>query len=177
MAKNESKQEMVVRLVKDGLYTRQEIKDKVDCTAGALASYLNAMRNAAKFSGTALCPIEVENEKGEKVFVVRTFEEAEALRAERSPAARISKKSPQQQYAEAEKRAKKSQDVHTRMAERLAESKNVTATQKLRLEIARLTAELHRLEFSEMEDPGPADDTPVDADVEDAPENDESDLM
>ncbi len=171
MAKNESKQEMVVRLVKDGLYTRKEILYKVDCTSGALASYLNAMRNAAKFTGAPLCPVEVVNEEGEKVFVAKTFEEAEALKADRPSAKRASKKTPWQQYVEAEKRAAKSQAAYERAKDRLGSIENPTQAHNIRLEIARLTAELHIFEFQEMERPEP-DEIAVDEDVdEDADED------
>jgi len=83
IVKDETKQDKVVEMVKAGKYTRKEILEAVGCTSGALASYLSGMRNAARYTGAVLCPVEVAGEvAGEKVFTVMTIDEAETQRAE-----------------------------------------------------------------------------------------------
>ena len=84
MSEVKSKETIVVEMVNAEKYTREEILAASGATPGSLASYLTAMRNAAKFTGAACCPIEVE-EDGKKIFKVTTWDEAEALKAARVP--------------------------------------------------------------------------------------------
>ena len=84
MSEVKSKETVVVEMVNAERYTREEILAESGATPGSLASYLTAMRNAAKFTGAACCPIEVE-EDGKKVFKVTTWDEAEAAKAARVP--------------------------------------------------------------------------------------------
>ncbi len=101
-----SKQDTVVRMVKEGVYTRQEILEEANCTPGALASYLSAMRNAAKYTGQPICPIEITEDDGNKVFSTASFEEVEEAKAERAanrPAAGPPK-TPEERLAAAEKK-------------------------------------------------------------------------
>ena len=86
MSEVKSKDTVVVEMVNAEKYTREEILAESGATPGSLASYLTAMRNAAKFTGAACCPIEVEvEEDGKKIFKVTTWDEAEALKAARVP--------------------------------------------------------------------------------------------
>lgn len=84
MSEVKSKETVVVEMVNAERYTREEILAASGATPGSLASYLTAMRNAAKFTGAACCPIEVE-EDGKKIFKVTTWDEAEAAKAARVP--------------------------------------------------------------------------------------------
>lgn len=84
MSEVKSKETVVVEMVNTEKYTREEILAESGATPGSLASYLTAMRNAAKFTGATCCPIEVE-EDGRKIFKVTTWDEAEALKAARVP--------------------------------------------------------------------------------------------
>ena len=51
MSEVKSKETVVVEMVKAEQYTREEILAESGATPGSLASYLTAMRNAAKFTG------------------------------------------------------------------------------------------------------------------------------
>ena len=84
MSEVKSKETIVVEMVNAEKYTREEILAESGATPGSLASYLTAMRNAAKFTGATCCPIEVE-EDGRKIFKVTTWDEAEAVKAARVP--------------------------------------------------------------------------------------------
>ena len=106
----DSKQEVVVSMVQEGIYTRQEIREAAGCTSGALATYLSGMRNAAKFTGMSVCPIEKSIDRdGESVKVLSTctFEEYEAAKAIPAATTRASKKSPELRFAEVTKRIEK----------------------------------------------------------------------
>jgi hypothetical protein len=103
---SQSKEQRVFEMVKEGTHTRQEIIDEVGCTAGSFASYLAAFRNAAKLTGAAVCPVEiVDDESGNKVFTVKTWEEAEEIKAAQRasrPAAKA--KTPEERLILARKR-------------------------------------------------------------------------
>lgn len=99
-----SKEMIVKKLIDEGKSTREDLRDAAECTAGSLASYLSAFRNAAKFTGAAICPIEIDVD-GAKVFVFKTFDEVEQLKAERTPAkAKTAAKTPQERLDAATKR-------------------------------------------------------------------------
>ena len=93
MSEVKSKETVVVEMVNAEKYTREEILAASGATPGSLASYLTAMRNAAKFTGAACCPIEVE-EDGKKIFKVTTWDEAEAAKAARVPKTKKSSRKP-----------------------------------------------------------------------------------
>ena len=146
--------DQVAELVREGKHTREEILDKVGCTVAGLASYLNTMRNAARFSpGAEICPIEKD-----KIFTVGTYAEFTAMKAERvakKPAA-AKLKSPEQLHAEATKRVEKCNQAVARYADKDGEEA------ELRHSVA--VAELALAEYLLEQLPEPAE---VDAPVED----------
>lgn len=101
-----SKEQIVVDMVKAGESTREEIKEEAECTSGSLASYLSGMRNAAKYTGVAICPVEIvdPNDEDRKIFTVMTFDEVEEIKAERVAKPAASKKTPAERLEAAEKR-------------------------------------------------------------------------
>ena len=107
MSEVKSKETVVVEMVNAEKYTREEILAASGATPGSLASYLTAMRNAAKFTGAACCPIEVE-EDGKKIFKVTTWDEAEAAKAARVPKTKKSEpKTFEERFDAAQKRVAK----------------------------------------------------------------------
>jgi hypothetical protein len=101
-----SKQDIVVEMVKEGKHTRQEIKDAAECTSGALATYFSGMRNAAKFTGSEICPVEIQDPGDEerKIMVVMTFEDAEERRASRVKVSAAPKKTVEERFEAVKKR-------------------------------------------------------------------------
>lgn len=105
----QSKQDVVVGLVQAGTYSREELRKIAGCTSGALATYISGMRNAAKFTGATICPIETTIEIDgveKKVMTVVTFDEYESARAEATVKAttKAPAKSPEVRLADAETR-------------------------------------------------------------------------
>lgn len=118
-----SKQDVVFKMVKEAKWTRDEIKEAAGCTAGAFASYLTGLRNAAKYSGQGICPVEVDDGNGKKVFKPVTYKEAMAV--ERGSATRTSSKSPEERYVAAHKRGVRTENAFNAATERLkADPKN-----------------------------------------------------
>lgn len=144
---SKSKQEVVVEMVQAGTYTRAEIKEGAQCTSGALASYLSGMRNAAKFTGSEICPIEVDVD-GKKVFQVTTFAKAEAIKAERvaSNSSSTSAKTPAERLDAAEKRVTRVSNKLEKAEER-AEANEDSRELQLRWDLAKIEVELADIEL------------------------------
>lgn len=70
----DNKLDIIVSTIKAGNATRDSIVKAAGCTPKAFASYLTSLRNGAKYSGAAICPIEDAN----KVFFLGTYEQYEA---------------------------------------------------------------------------------------------------
>lgn len=118
----QTKQDVIVEMVKAGKSTRDEIIAAANCTTKAFASYLTTMRNAAKFTGAVLCPTEVEVD-GKKVMVAKLYAEVMAGREERKAAAKPGKldaKSPAEKYALAQKRVEKADTALAKFEEKIA---------------------------------------------------------
>jgi hypothetical protein len=140
-----TKQDIVVKMVKEGIHTREEIKTAADCTAGALASYLSGMRNAAKYTGEAICP--VQNENG--IYSVVTFAEADAAKAEKVSIRTSAgpKKTPAERLAQAETRVTRCGNLLAKAKERLDENPDNRELQ-LRHQLAEINSELANIEFT-----------------------------
>lgn len=80
-----SKLEVIVDLIKKGVYTRKQIIEQADCTTASFASYLATLRMGAKIGGTATCPME-NSETGVMSFGLFTDWEASKAVAEKKPA-------------------------------------------------------------------------------------------
>jgi len=155
MSEKISQQDKVVEMLREQKYTREEIMDTVGCNSACLASYLTGMRNAAKFSGTPICPIEkVEGDK--KIFVLGSYEEFQTARTPKVKAASAAK-TPAQRYAEAVKRVEKAEKA----VERYAGAEEAEGV--LRFKIAELELELAQLLLSQMDAP---EDTDLDTEIE-----------
>lgn len=146
-----SKQDLVVKLVQEGIHTRQEIKDAVGCTSGAFATYLTSMRNAAKFTGAEICPIEEEKEIDgvvKKVFVVTTFQAAEEARAERAATntSTAAAKTPAERLDAAQKRIARCESAVDRAIER-SEAAEDNVELQLRAEKAQIELKLAEIEL------------------------------
>jgi hypothetical protein len=170
-----SKETIVVDLVKAGESTREEIREAADCTSGSLASYLTGMRNAAKYTGVAICPVEVEDpeDADRKVFVVKTFDEVEEIKAERSvsrPSA-ASKKTPAERLEAAEKRLTRCESAAEKASDRAANADG-NVELDLRADKAEIEVKLAAIEL----DRAKALVDSADAEAE-APEADEDELM
>lgn len=171
---SESKQEAVVKLVEAGIHSREEIKDQIDCTTGSLASYFSGMRNAAKFTGAALCPIEEEVEiDGEikKVMVCKTFAEVQAIKEERA-ASRTSKsasKSPEERLEAATKRLTRCESILDKFDDRVSSADGeISEELSLRFDKAKIEARLAEIELARCKElVATADDVEEDAEVED----------
>lgn len=145
-----SKEAIVKDLIEIGKSTREDLKAAAECTSGSLASYLSAFRNAAKFTGVAICPIEIEIDDGDgvkKVFVFKTFEEVEAIKAERSPAkSKAVAKTPAQRLDAATKRVTRTSNILDKAAERF-EADSDNRELELRYQKAQIEAELAEIEL------------------------------
>lgn len=168
-----NKQQIVADLVKQGIYTRAEIKEQAGCTSAALASYFSGMRNAAQFTGVAVCPVETEKEiDGEvkKVFVAMTFEDAEALKAEKAATrSAASAKTPKERKEAADKRVDKCSTALDKARER---HENAPDNEELKLRFQKAEIELRLAEIEQSraaelitEDDAAADDAEVEAEA------------
>ena len=147
-----SKETIVVEMVNEQCYTREEILQESGATPGSLASYLTAMRNAARFTGAVCCPIEVE-EDGRKIFKVTTWDEAEAAKAARVPK---TKKSEPKTY---EERLDAAQKRIGRVAAALAKAEaafqeNETRANELRVTINTAELELANIALEKLQEQG-----------------------
>ena len=144
MSEVKSKETIVVEMVNAEKYTREEILAESGATPGSLASYLTAMRNAAKFTGATCCPIEVE-EDGRKIFKVTTWDEAEALKAARVPK---TKKSEPKTFEERLDAAQKRVAKVTVQLDKAKAAFEETETRTSELRVTILEAELELAEIA-----------------------------
>lgn len=173
---SESKQDVVVRMVKAGQSTREEIKEAAGCTSGALASYLSAMANAAKFTGAEICPIEEEID-GKKVFTVMTYADVQAIKEERaanrSPGA--VKKSPEERLKAAEKRLTRSESALDKLDDRISAADGEVGEElQLRFDKAKIEVQLAEIEIARLNDLVSSADEDDDVDED---EDEDEDLM
>ena len=182
MSEQLSKQEQVVNLVKEGKYTRKEIKEMVGCTANVFATYLSAMRNAANFTGVDICPIEEEIEvdgKIKKVMTVTSFKAAEAAKAERAAASgRASTKTPAERLEAADRRVERTSSALDSAKERY-EANEDNRELELRYEKAKIEAELAEIEQARAKALVEAQESEADVEADDAAaaEETEEELM
>ena len=144
MSEVKSKETIVVEMVNAEKYTREEILAASGATPGSLASYLTAMRNAAKFTGATCCPIEVE-EDGKKIFKVTTWDEAEAVKAARVPK---TKKSEPKTFEERLDAAQKRVAKVTIQLDKAKAAFEETETRTSELRVTILEAELELAEIA-----------------------------
>ena len=144
MSEVKSKETVVVEMVNAEKYTRDEILAESGATPGSLASYLTAMRNAAKFTGATCCPIEVE-EDGKKIFKVTTWDEAEAVKAARVPK---TKKSEPKTFEERLDAAQKRVAKVTIQLDKAKAAFEETETRTSELRVTILEAELELAEIA-----------------------------
>ena len=144
MSEVKSKETVVVEMVNAEKYTREEILAESGATPGSLASYLTAMRNAAKFTGATCCPIEVE-EDGKKIFKVTTWDEAEAVKAARVPK---TKKSEPKTFEERLDAAQKRVAKVTIQLDKAKAAFEETETRTSELRVTILEAELELAEIA-----------------------------
>ena len=144
MSEVKSKETVVVEMVNAEKYTREEILAESGATPGSLASYLTAMRNAAKFTGAACCQIEVE-EDGKKIFKVTTWDEAEAIKAARVPK---TKKSEPKTFEERLDAAQKRVAKVTIQLDKAKAAFEETETRTSELRVTILEAELELAEIA-----------------------------
>ena len=144
MSEVKSKETIVVEMVNAEKYTREEILAESGATPGSLASYLTAMRNAAKFTGATCCPIEVE-EDGKKIFKVTTWDEAEAAKAARVPK---TKKSEPKTFEERLDAAQKRVAKVTIQLDKAKAAFEETETRTSELRVTILEAELELAEIA-----------------------------
>ena len=144
MSEVKSKETIVVEMVNAEKYTREEILAESGATPGSLASYLTAMRNAAKFTGATCCPIEVE-ENGKKIFKVTTWDEAEAVKAARVPK---TKKSEPKTFEERLEAAQKRVAKVTIQLDKAKAAFEETETRTSELRVTILEAELELAEIA-----------------------------
>lgn len=162
----ESKQDIVVKLVQEGIHTRSAIRKAADCTAGALASYFSGMRNAAKFTGASICPIEIDLD-GKKVFTVKTFEEVEEMKAAKAATkpASTSTKTPAERLELAEKRINRCTGALEKSNER-AEAAPENREVELRAAKAKIELELAEIELKRVNELIDADEAADDVEPE-----------
>ena len=144
MSEVKSKETIVVEMVNAEKYTREEILAASGATPGSLASYLTAMRNAAKFTGATCCPIEVE-EDGRKIFKVTTWDAAEAVKAARVPK---TKKSEPKTFEERLDAAQKRVAKATIQLDKAKAAFEETETRTSELRVTILEAELELAEIA-----------------------------
>ena len=156
MSEVKSKETVVVEMVNAEQYTRDEILAESGATPGSLASYLTAMRNAAKFTGATCCPIEVE-EDGKKIFKVTTWDEAEALKAARVPKTKKSEpKTFEERLDAAQKRVAK---VTIQLDKaKAAFEETETRTSELRVTILEAELEIAEIALDKLQGEGDTED-------------------
>ena len=159
MSEVKSKETIVVEMVNAEKYTREEILAASGATPGSLASYLTAMRNAAKFTGAACCPIEVE-EDGKKIFKVTTWDEAEAVKAARVPKTKKSEpKTFEERLDAAQKRVAK---VTIQLDKaKAAFEETETRTSELRVTILEAELELAEIALDKLQGDGDTEDNEI----------------
>ena len=159
MSEVKSKETVVVEMVNAEKYTREEILAASGATPGSLASYLTAMRNAAKFTGATCCPIEVE-EDGRKIFKVTTWDEAEAIKAARVPKTKKSEpKTFEERLDAAQKRVAK---VTIQLDKaKAAFEETETRTSELRVTILEAELELAEIALDKLQNDGNTEENEI----------------
>ena len=159
MSEVKSKETIVVEMVNAEKYTREEILAESGATPGSLASYLTAMRNAAKFTGATCCPIEVE-EDGKKIFKVTTWDEAEAIKAARVPKTKKSEpKTFEERLDAAQKRVAK---VTIQLDKaKAAFEETETRTGELRVTILEAELELAEIALDKLQNDGNTEENEI----------------
>ena len=159
MSEVKSKETVVVEMVNAEKYTREEILAESGATPGSLASYLTAMRNAAKFTGATCCPIEVE-EDGKKIFKVTTWDEAEAVKAARVPKTKKSEpKTFEERLDAAQKRVAK---VAIQLDKaKAAFEETETRTSELRVTILEAELELAEIALDKLQADGDTEENEI----------------
>lgn len=159
MSEVKSKETIVVEMVNAEKYTRDEILAESGATPGSLASYLTAMRNAAKFTGATCCPIEVE-EDGKKIFKVTTWDEAEAIKAARVPKTKKSEpKTFEERLDAAQKRVAK---VTIQLDKaKAAFEETETRTGELRVTILEAELELAEIALDKLQNDGNTEENEI----------------
>jgi len=173
----ESKQDVVVRLVKEGMHSRVAIKEEAGCTSGALASYFSGMRNAAKYTGEPLCPVEIELEDGSKVMVAKTIEEVESIKEERAATrtTAAAKKSPEERYEAAVSRLSRCESALDKLDDRISSADGEVAEEvTLRFEKAKIEVRLAEIELDRCKG---LVDSSEDVEEDEDTESSEEDLM
>lgn len=168
-----NKQDVIINLVKEEKWTREEIIAKAGCTVNAFASYLTTMRNIAKYSGAALCPLD-KTVDDKKILGVCTYAEFEAVKSAASSMSVKTPKSLAEVYQAAVKRVRKAEIAVARFDEMEKQSgKFAKATADwYRKEIAKNELALSMLLLNETPVPEPDVETPVpepDVESESAP--------
>ena len=159
MSEVKSKETVVVEMVNAEKYTRDEILAASGATPGSLASYLTAMRNAAKFTGATCCPIEVE-ENGKKIFKVTTWDEAEAVKAARVPKTKKSEpKTFEERLDAAQKRVAKVTIQLDKAKATFEETE--TRTSELRVTILEAELELAEIALDKLQADGNAEENEI----------------
>lgn len=171
-----SKETIVVEMVKAGIHTRDEIREAADCTSGSLASYLTGMRNAAKFTGVDICPVEVNDDDGKKVFTVGNYEEIEAAKAARvGSRSTAAAKSPAERLEAAEKRVTRCENAEEAAIARY-EKDGSSEELQLRAAKAEIELKLAMIELEKAQDLVDSSDV-VEGDNSEVVEETEDDLM
>ena len=141
----QSKQDLVIELVKAGTHTREQIKEQVGCTTGSMASYLSTMSNIAKYTDADMCPVSDEN----GIMSVTTF--ALAQEAKAAKAANTKPKAPAKTPAErldaATKRVARCGNA-LESAKTRAENDSENRELELRHNLAVINAELADIELA-----------------------------
>ena len=106
------------------------------------------MRNAARFTGAACCPVEVvegEGDDARKIFVVKTYEEVEAMKASKPKAIAKVIKTVEERIALVEKRIVRLKGQKEKAAARF--EANETRSTELRIIILDAEIELAEIEL------------------------------
>ena len=158
-----SKEQIVIDMVKEGVHTREDILKVSEATPGSFASYLTAMRNAAKYTGAEYCPVEVEVE-GRKVFQVTTYENMLATK----PEPKIRKPSTPKTFAErlvaTEKRVKRAMEANEKAQAKFIEVG--TRVAELQALITNAEVELAQIALTHLQAEMQANGAEVDADAD-----------
>lgn len=167
---SDNKLDKIVACIREGNQTRAEVIAAAGCTTNAFASYLTSLRNAAKYAGTNICPIEKEID-GKKVLVMGSYEEFEALKATSASAAAGVEKPLAEQHAAAIKNVNKTAMALAKFQARkeAGEKFEKGGIDDLRFQIAKLNAQLAQKLLEALpplpeveETPEDAEGTPVD---------------
>jgi len=141
---SDNKLDKIVACIREGNQTRAEVIAAAGCTTNAFASYLTSLRNAAKYAGTNICPIEKDLD-GKKVLVMGSYEEFEALKAASASASSAGVEKPlAEQHAAAIKNVNKTAMALAKFQARkdAGEKFEKGGIDDLRFQIAKLNAQL-----------------------------------